>query len=223
VAHNGGKHLHLAQVVHLLSQLKRVVCLGPLIGLDCCFYDPGQTFCSALVFLAWRFFMSFLPITGLASTSRAVGARRRASAALLALSLLGLSVPATAQTASPKELVTAFYDQAFVKGQAREAILKYISPTTYIQHNPNLPDGRDAVLTGLPAWLSKSGMRAEIKRVIAEGDLVVVHSRFAVPGKAEVPAMAVMDIFRVQGGLIVQHWDVIQEVPKTAANNNTMF
>jgi predicted SnoaL-like aldol condensation-catalyzing enzyme len=168
--------------------------------------------------------MSCLQTFKLEPASRAVRASsRRAAAALLAASMLGIAAPAMAQSASPKEVVTAFYDQAFVKGQAREAILKYISPTTYIQHNPNLPDGREAVLTALPAWLSKSGMRADIKRVIAEGDLVVVHSRFAVPGQAESKVMAVMDIFRVQGGLIVQHWDVIQEVPKTAANNNTMF
>jgi predicted SnoaL-like aldol condensation-catalyzing enzyme len=168
--------------------------------------------------------MSFLSTLTIERVFRTVRpSRRGAVAALFAASILGLSAPAMAQSASPKELVTAFYDQAFVKGHAREAILKYISPTTYIQHNPGLPDGRDAVLTGLPAWLSGSGMRAEIKRVIAEGDLVVVHSRFAVPGKVDAPAMAVMDIFRVQDGLIVEHWDVLQEVPKTAANNNTMF
>lgn len=165
--------------------------------------------------------VSALPMRPASGSMRVV--RRATAAALLAASLLGGATPALAQAASPKELVTAFYDQAFVKGQAREAVLKYISPTTYIQHNPNLPDGREAVLTALPAWLSKSGMRAEIRRVIAEGDLVVVHSRFAVPGQADSKVMAVMDIFRVQGGLIVEHWDVIQEVPKTAANNNTMF
>lgn len=168
--------------------------------------------------------MRLLPATRSAPVFAAARTMRRgASTVLLVLSLLGVSAAAMAQTVNPKELVTAFYDQAFVKGQAREAILKYISPTTYIQHNPNLPDGREAVLKGLPAWLEKTGMRAEIKRVIADGDLVVVHSRFAVPGKADVPAKAVMDIFRVQGGMIVQHWDVIQEVPKTAANSNTMF
>lgn len=168
--------------------------------------------------------MSNLQTFALEPAPRAVRTSRRGAAvALLTISILGIAAPAMAQTASPKEVVTAFYDQAFVKGQAREAILKYISPTTYIQHNPNLPDGREAVLTALPAWLSQSGMRAEIKRVIAEGDLVVVHSRFAVPGQTDSKVMAVMDIFRVQGGLIVQHWDVLQEVPKTAANNNTMF
>jgi predicted SnoaL-like aldol condensation-catalyzing enzyme len=144
-------------------------------------------------------------------------------AAMLAASTVFAAAPARAQASSPKQIVTAFYNLAFVQGQAREGILKYISPTTYIQHNPMLPDGRDAVLKALPEWMSKSGLRAEIKRVIAEGDLVVVHARWANPSKPETPAMAVMDIFRVQDGLIVEHWDVLQEVPKTAANNNTMF
>jgi predicted SnoaL-like aldol condensation-catalyzing enzyme len=151
--------------------------------------------------------------------------RRLTTAALLVVSMAGVSLPALAQTPAPtpKQIVTAFYEQAFVKGDARAAILKYISPTTYIQHNPTVPDGREAVLAALPGWIDKTGIRAEVKRVIAEGNLVVVHARWAVPGKAEVPALAVMDIFRVQDGLIVEHWDVLQEVPKTAANNNTMF
>ena len=149
--------------------------------------------------------------------------RRAAMAAMLAASTVFAAAPAVAQASSPKQIVTAFYDLTFVQGQAREGILKYISPTTYIQHNPMLPDGRDAVLKALPEWMSKTGLRAEIKRVIAEGDLVVVHARWANPSNPETPAMAVMDIFRVQDGLIVEHWDVLQEVPKTAANNNTMF
>ncbi|MCK6401349.1 MAG: nuclear transport factor 2 family protein [Sphaerotilus natans subsp. sulfidivorans] len=155
-----------------------------------------------------------------------VTARRschRIAVACVAAWVLGLPVPVLAQTPNPKEIVTAFYEMAFVKGQAREAILKYISPSTYIQHNPMVPDGRDAALAVLPDIMAKTGMRAEIKRVIAEGDLVVVHSRAAVPGRPEVPALAVVDIFRVKEGLIVEHWDVIQEVPKSAANANTMF
>jgi predicted SnoaL-like aldol condensation-catalyzing enzyme len=152
-----------------------------------------------------------------------VRSRRHIAAALLAASALGVASPAFAQSASPKEVVTAFYNQAFVQGQPREAILKYVSPTTYIQHNPMIPDGREAILKALPEFVSNSGLRADIKRVVAEGDLVVVHARWAAPGKPEVPAMAVMDIFRLQNGLIVEHWDVLQEVPKTAANNNTMF
>ncbi len=148
---------------------------------------------------------------------------RQRVAALATACLLGVAVPTLAQPSSPKEVVTAFYEMAFVKGQTREAILKYISPTTYIQHNPMVPDGREAALAVLPDLVAKSGMRAEIKRVIAEGDLVVVHSRAAVPGKPDAPVLAIMDIFRVQDGLIVEHWDVIQEVPKTSANGNTMF
>lgn len=143
--------------------------------------------------------------------------------ALLAAFAFFVSLPAMAQSASPKEIVTAFYKQAFVQGNATEAIVKYISPSTYIQHNPTLPDGREAILKAIPEWLRKSGLRADIKRVVAEGDLVVVHARWANPDKPDAAAMAVMDIFRVEDGLIVEHWDVLQEVPKTAANNNTMF
>jgi predicted SnoaL-like aldol condensation-catalyzing enzyme len=149
--------------------------------------------------------------------------RQQALMALSCALAMSFAQTAFAQSPSPKEIVTAFYEMAFVKGQTREAILKYISPTTYIQHNPMVPDGREAALAVLPDLVSKSGMRAEIKRVIAEGDLVVIHSRAAVPNNSEKPALAIIDIFRVKDGLIVEHWDVIQEVPKESANKNTMF
>ena len=64
-------------------------------------------------------------------------------------------------------------------------------------------------------------MRFDFKRFVAEGDLVVVHSHLVrKPGDR---GMAVMDIFRLENGKIVEHWDVLQEAPESPANNNTMF
>jgi predicted SnoaL-like aldol condensation-catalyzing enzyme len=79
----------------------------------------------------------------------------------------------------------------------------------YIQHNPNIPQGRDA-LQGLVETLSPS-VRYEPGLIIAEGDLVAIHGR--IRGWADEPQVAV-DIFRVEGGKLVEHWDVLQnEVP----------
>jgi predicted SnoaL-like aldol condensation-catalyzing enzyme len=59
------------------------------------------------------------------------------------------------------------------------------------------------------------------KRIIAEGDLVVVHSHLV--RHKDDPGVAVMDIFRLENGRVVEHWDVLQDVPDTSANENTMF
>jgi predicted SnoaL-like aldol condensation-catalyzing enzyme len=62
----------------------------------------------------------------------------------------------------------------------------------------------------------------DIKRIIAEGDLVAVHCHLVL--KAGQRGTAVMDMFRLDvDGKIVEHWDVLQEVPEKAANQNTMF
>jgi predicted SnoaL-like aldol condensation-catalyzing enzyme len=63
--------------------------------------------------------------------------------------------------------------------------------------------------------------RGEIKRVIAEGDLVAVHNH--VTQNPKDLGRAVVDIFRVQDGKVVEHWDVVQSVPEKAMNSNTMF
>lgn len=64
-------------------------------------------------------------------------------------------------------------------------------------------------------------MRVDIKRQIAEGDLVVLHNHLIPQPGAR--GLAVMDIFRLANDKIVEHWDVIQDVPEKSANNNGMF
>jgi predicted SnoaL-like aldol condensation-catalyzing enzyme len=118
-----------------------------------------------------------------------------------------------------KELVVHFYDELFTHGNV-EVIDKYIGDE-YIQHNPWAPNGPEALrgfITGFKARYPD--LRHEVVRVIAEDDLVLLHSRAELePGKEQ----AVVDIFRVQDGKIVEHWDVIQDVPETTASGNDLF
>ena len=133
------------------------------------------------------------------------------------------AMPATAGQ-TPKQIVTAFFDLAFVQRQPVEAARKYISADQYIQHNPGGTDGRAAFIAGFAAYVEKTNFRCEIKRVIAEGDLVVVHNHCKEnPADANDRGSVVVDIFRVDKGLIVEHWDVEQAVPEKPKNRNTMF
>lgn len=122
---------------------------------------------------------------------------------------------------SPKQIVTEFSTMAFVDRQPVEAANRYISEQQYIQHNPFGADGREAFINGFAKYVLDTNYRCDIKRVIAEQSLVVVHSHCK--EKADDRGHAVMDIFRVENGLIVEHWDVEQSVPEKAANDNTMF
>jgi len=84
---------------------------------------------------------------------------------------------------------------------------------------PDGPEGFKRLVALLKEKFPTS--RNEIKRVIAEGDLVVLHVHSVrEPGQR---GRAVVDIFRVENGKIVEHWDVLQDVPEKAANDNTMF
>jgi predicted SnoaL-like aldol condensation-catalyzing enzyme len=120
-----------------------------------------------------------------------------------------------------KQLVREFYDLAFNQHLAQEAVAKYMGPN-YRQHNPNGKDGPQAFLAYM-SWLLSTfpDVKVEFKRFIAEGDLVVVHSH--VKRDPAGRGSAVIDIFRVDNGKIDEHWDVIQEIPETSQNQNTMF
>jgi len=102
-----------------------------------------------------------------------------------------------------------------------EAVAKYLG-TNYRQHNPGTADGPESFIKTVK-WFAQNfpEFRMEPKRIIAEGDYVVLHSHLILkPGDR---GSAVVDIFRLENGKIVEHWDVVQEVPETSANNNTMF
>ncbi|GAA4024617.1 nuclear transport factor 2 family protein [Streptomyces plumbiresistens] len=123
-------------------------------------------------------------------------------------------------TAYNKKLVTAFVDRLLVRKDL-SAIDAYVG-SEYHQHSPNVPDGVAGVKAGLGAYFAQfPQLSITPKRVIAEGDLVAIHSHYVnTPGER---GRAIVDIFRVRGGKIVEHWDSTQEVPETSANDNTMF
>jgi len=108
------------------------------------------------------------------------------------------------------------YKQVF--DQSKTELLPGLIAEPYIQHNPLVPDGVDALI-GFIKY--NGGLQNEVKRVAIDGDLAFVHAHYPNIGGHE---MAVVDIFRFNAdGKIVEHWDVIQPVPETSANTHTMF
>jgi len=125
------------------------------------------------------------------------------------------------QLAANKKLVWDMW-RTFLQGGDIDAADKYLAPE-YHQHNPAIPNGT-AGLAELFAGLFRQfpNLTVERKRVIAEGDLVAIHSHYRTG--PEDRGQSVVDIFRVRAdGKIVEHWDVVQDVPATSANDNTMF
>ena len=148
--------------------------------------------------------------------------KRLLIAATLAAGLASAAQPVLAgpREDANKALVLAFYDAAFSKLDADEAA-RYLAPG-YIQHNPEVANGV-APLQDYVRWIRANTpqSRASIKRVLADGDLVMLHVHSQdKPGERGV---AVVDIFRVANGKIAEHWDVIQPVPAQDANGNGMF
>ena len=141
-------------------------------------------------------------------------------AALAALLATHASAAVTPRTPNEK-VVVAFYDQAFNAHQPKAAADRYIGPV-YIQHNPLVPNGAAPFYKHFGEFFASHPRASlDMKHLVSEGDVVVVHSLFrSGPGDR---GQAIMDLFRVQHGKIVEHWDVIQPVPARTANGNTMF
>lgn len=124
-------------------------------------------------------------------------------------------------TQANKALVLKAYQELF--GNADLTALDRYWADVYIQHNPYVGDGREAVKTflqglGIDSWPTQ---QVKFERVIAEGDLVMVQT--AQPKSENSPGTVIVDIFRVENGKIAEHWDVIQQIPTDATNPRTMY
>ena len=121
---------------------------------------------------------------------------------------------------SNKKAVIEFYQKG-LNQKDFEAASKYLG-SRYVQHNPTAPDGPEGFKAFLGFLREKfPDSHSEIKRAFADGDYVILHVH-SVREKGS-RGRAIVDIFRLEDGKIVEHWDVVQEIPEKPANSNGMF
>lgn len=124
------------------------------------------------------------------------------------------------QSELSKKNVVAFYDEV-INQKNFNAALKYIG-TRYVQHNPTAADGTEGLKNYIQFLQDKyPNAHSEIKRVFVDGDFVILHVNMILEPNTK--GLAIVDLFKLENGKIVEHWDVIQAVPEKSANDNGMF
>jgi predicted SnoaL-like aldol condensation-catalyzing enzyme len=119
-----------------------------------------------------------------------------------------------------KNNAVSFYKMAY-EGNPRKAVELFVG-AEYIQHNPLVGDGKEPFIEYFERMATEYPDKSiEFIRSVAEGDLVALHTHQIWPGNEE---YVTMDFFRFdEKGKIVEHWDSMQEIPLSSANNNTMY
>ena len=139
---------------------------------------------------------------------------------LLVLAPAGSAFAADAKQEANRKIVLEFYEKGLNQKDAEGAIA-YMGDR-YVQHNPNAADGPDGFRKFIAFLREKfPNSKSEIKRSFVDGDYVILHVHAVrEPGTR---GNAIIDIFKLENGKIVEHWDTVQPIPENPANNNTMF
>jgi predicted SnoaL-like aldol condensation-catalyzing enzyme len=123
-------------------------------------------------------------------------------------------------TETNRRIVERFVEIFYGQKNVRLAFETYVGDN-YIQHNPGIADGREAAIEKLEPMFSHPDFTVDVKRILVDGDMAVVHLH-----ARKTPAErggAVVDMFRLHDLKIVEHWDVLQAIPEQSANAHPMF
>jgi predicted SnoaL-like aldol condensation-catalyzing enzyme len=127
-----------------------------------------------------------------------------------------------AQEEQNKALVLRVYNEAF--GQGNTEVVQELFTADTVQHNTTVANGPEGQITLIEALKAKiPGLVATVKHISADGDLVAVHWHASATPENEMSGQAVVDLFRLANGKIVEHWDVYQDVPAQTASGNSLF
>lgn len=148
---------------------------------------------------------------------------RAAIAAALLIALapnVGSALAGDAKEEANRKVVLEFYEKGLNQKNADAAIA--MMGDRYVQHNPNAADGPEGFRKFIGFLKEKfPNSRSEIKRSFVDGDYVILHVHAVrEPGTR---GSAIIDVFKLENGKIVEHWDVVQPIPENPANNNGMF
>ncbi|WP_024275155.1 nuclear transport factor 2 family protein [Hyphomicrobium sp. 802] len=139
---------------------------------------------------------------------------------VLLLAATGVQAGELTQLEKNKAIVVDFYNKA-LNDKDIDAAIALMGPT-YTQHNARIPDGKEGFRQFFTGFKQKfPNSHSTIVRVFAEGDYVILHVHMV--REPATRGEAVMDIFRLENGKLVEHWDVLQAIPETIPHSNTMF
>ena len=142
------------------------------------------------------------------------------AAALLALASPAAYAASEAQQEANRKVVLDFYEKGLNQKDADAAIA--LMGNRYVQHNPGAADGPEGFRKFIGFLREKfPNSHSEIKRSFVDGDYVILHVHAVREPGAR--GNAIIDIFKLENGKIVEHWDVVQAIPENPANGNTMF
>jgi predicted SnoaL-like aldol condensation-catalyzing enzyme len=135
---------------------------------------------------------------------------------------LGAAGGTVTHTPDNRTIVTRFAELFYGKKDVEAAFRAHVAPN-YTQHNPGIADGREAAIAALKPLFAREDHRFSVERILVDGELAAVHVRVTSPTPPGTHGAAVVDIYRLAGGKIVEHWDVIQLVPDKSENTHPMF